>query len=131
MAATTARVALARATGGGWLLHPLDDAGAPAGPVERLPDASALASAVARVEEQSHPRWVWRATSAGYPALVTAGARVNRCHDVAHTEALLLGHEGRWSELAGLAGGGEDRGEPTLLDEPAPDDATLLAEHAD
>ena len=36
-------------------------------------------------------RWVWAATAEIYPALLRAGVRVRRCHDVELTEALLLG----------------------------------------
>src|ERR1039457_5252235 len=35
-------------------------------------------------------RWVWADTSASYPSLLRAGVRVDRCHDIALTEALLL-----------------------------------------
>lgn len=48
-------------------------------------------------------RWVWADTAAIYPALLRAGVRVERCHDVALTEALLLGREGRLAEPATLA----------------------------
>ena len=49
-------------------------------------------------------RWVWAATTGVYPALLRAGVRVERCHDIALTEALLLGREGRPGEPASLAG---------------------------
>jgi len=49
-------------------------------------------------------RWVWAATADIYPALLRAGVRVERCHDIALTEALLLGREGRPGEPASLAG---------------------------
>lgn len=58
------------------------------------------------------PRWVWAAWEDLYPNLVRAGVRVRRCHDVALTEALLLGHDGcheephslgaAWARLHGL-----------------------------
>jgi DNA polymerase-1 len=130
MAAPTTRMALTRAeAAGGWLLHPLDQAGSPSGPAEHLADGE-LAAGVARAERALSPRWVWRATSAAYPPLVAAGVRVARCHDLGHTERLLLAHEGRWSEIAAAQ---TSDGEPTLLDplDGSPqDDATLLAEHA-
>ena len=50
-------------------------------------------------------RWVWAACEDVYPALLRAGVRVQRCHDVALTETLLLGREGRLRG-ARLAGGG-------------------------
>jgi DNA polymerase-1 len=34
-------------------------------------------------------RWVWADTSTIYPALLRSGVRVDRCHDIALTEALL------------------------------------------
>jgi DNA polymerase-1 len=46
---------------------------------------------------------VWPDTSAVYPAFVRAGIRVERCHDLALTEALLSGYEGRWGEPRALA----------------------------
>lgn len=80
---------------GGGVLQPLDPAGRPDGPVERVDD---LVAAVAERERSSQPRWVWTATAAIYPALLRAGVRVDRCHDVELTEALLLGYAGRWGE---------------------------------
>ncbi|MFI9641468.1 bifunctional 3'-5' exonuclease/DNA polymerase [Micromonospora sp. NPDC051925] len=85
---------------GGGALRPLDDAGRPAGPVEVVDD---LPGAVAAREAAAHPRWVWAAGAAVYPPLLRAGVRVERCHDVELTEALLLGHAGRWGEPRSLA----------------------------
>jgi DNA polymerase-1 len=47
---------------------------------------------------------VWPAADQVYPALLRAGVRVGRCHDVALVEGLLLGREGRAAEPASLAG---------------------------
>ena len=58
------------------------------GPPELVTD---LAAAVAAREAAEHPRWVWAAAAAVYPALLRAGVRVDRCHDLELTEALLLG----------------------------------------
>jgi DNA polymerase-1 len=84
----------------------LDDAGralpGAAGAVEVVPDAE-LAAAVARVEHTERPRWVWEDTSAAYGGLLRGGVRVARSHDLALTEALLLGHDGRWGEPCSLA----------------------------
>ncbi|MCM0677695.1 bifunctional 3'-5' exonuclease/DNA polymerase, partial [Micromonospora phytophila] len=85
---------------GGGELCPLDAAGRPAGPVEPVTD---LATAVAAREAAVHPRWVWGSGAAIYPGLLRAGVRVERCHDVELTEALLLGHAGRWGEPRSLA----------------------------
>jgi DNA polymerase-1 len=78
----------------------LHDDARPAGPAEPVAD---LTAAIARRERRDQPRWVWAATTLIYPALRRAGVRVERCHDVELTEALLLGHAGRWGEPRGLA----------------------------
>ncbi|MER5337412.1 bifunctional 3'-5' exonuclease/DNA polymerase [Micromonospora sp. NPDC002717] len=85
---------------GGGALQPLDAAGAPVGPVEPAAD---LAAAVAARERADHPRWVWASGATIYPPLLRAGVRVERCHDVELTEALLLGHAGRWGGPRSLA----------------------------
>ncbi|NES26938.1 bifunctional 3'-5' exonuclease/DNA polymerase [Micromonospora terminaliae] len=85
---------------GGGVLQPLDDAGRPAGPAEPVAD---LAAAVAAREAADRPRWVWAGGATLYPALLRAGVRLDRCHDVELTEALLLGHAGRWGEPRSLA----------------------------
>jgi DNA polymerase-1 len=84
--------------GSGWL-RPLTEAGDPAGPPEPADD---LASAVARWERQAAPRWLWPSTAEGYSALLRAGVRVARCHDLELTEALLLAYAGRWGEPRAL-----------------------------
>ncbi|MEU7933404.1 bifunctional 3'-5' exonuclease/DNA polymerase [Micromonospora echinofusca] len=85
---------------GGGALQPLDAAGLPAGPVRPVAD---LAAAVAAFEAAERPRWVWACGATLYPALLRAGVRVERCHDVELTEALLLGHAGRWGEPRSFA----------------------------
>src|SRR5215813_8899966 len=75
-----------------------------------------LSAAVAERERPGDVRWVWAACGDVYPALLRAGVRVERCHDVALTEALLLAREGRlgepatlaaaWARLGGAAGSG-------------------------
>ncbi|ASW57834.1 bifunctional 3'-5' exonuclease/DNA polymerase [Plantactinospora sp. KBS50] len=81
-------------------LLPLGADGTPVGPVERVDD---LAAAIVERDRRDRPRWVWPGTGASYPALLRAGARVDRCHDIELTEALLLGHAGRWGEPRALA----------------------------
>ncbi len=151
---TSPRVAVTAGPAGGWQLQALDEEGHPVAlqnhllahlPTD-LPDDAALASAVAEIEARAvdglPPRWVWRATTAIYPRLLAAGLRVSRCHDLDHTEALLLGHEGRWLELAQLrpTAVGDEPEQASLLDElDRPRDAAaaadrlprLLADHAD
>ncbi|QGN47927.1 bifunctional 3'-5' exonuclease/DNA polymerase [Micromonospora sp. WMMC415] len=85
---------------GGGVLQPLDAAGRPTAPPEPVAD---LAGAVAARERADRPRWVWASGATVYPALLRAGVRVDRCHDVELTEALLLGHAGRWGEPRSLA----------------------------
>src|SRR5215467_14292367 len=75
-----------------------------------------LAAAVAERERAGDVRWVWAACAGVYPALLRAGVRVQRCHDVSLTEALLLARDGRageqttlaaaWARLGGAAGSG-------------------------
>ncbi|HYN93747.1 MAG TPA: bifunctional 3'-5' exonuclease/DNA polymerase, partial [Pilimelia sp.] len=86
--------------GGGGVLRELAEDGPPLGPPVPVAD---LAAAVAAREAAVRPRWLWAATAEVYPALLQAGVRVARCHDVELTEALLLGHAGRWGEPRGLA----------------------------
>jgi DNA polymerase-1 len=85
---------------GGGRLRELTDDGEPLGPAVAVGD---LAAAVRVREAAAAPRWLWAATSAIYPALLRGGARVDRCHDLELTEALLLGYEGRWGEPRALA----------------------------
>ncbi|HEY9391826.1 MAG TPA: bifunctional 3'-5' exonuclease/DNA polymerase, partial [Mycobacteriales bacterium] len=82
------------------MLLPLGEHGTRPGSPERVTD---LAAAVRTRERQCAPRWVWADTATVYPRLLRAGVRVGRCHDLALTEALLLGHEGRWGEPRSLA----------------------------
>jgi DNA polymerase I len=110
------RVAAMAAWGGAGLLQPLDEDGVPTGPVERVTD---LAGAVSARESRERPRWVWASTEGVYPALLRAGVRVARCEDLALTEALLLGIEGRWGEPRSLgAAWARLRGLPTPADLP-------------
>jgi DNA polymerase-1 len=62
-----------------------------------------LSAAVAERERAGDVRWVWAACGDMYPALLRAGVRVQRCHDVALTEALLLSRDGQPGEPATLA----------------------------
>jgi DNA polymerase family A len=75
--------------------------GAGHGPIVSYED---LCTAVVDRERAGDVRWVWPAYGDMYPALLRAGARVERCHDVALTEALLLARDGQTGEPATLAG---------------------------
>ncbi|WFE36706.1 bifunctional 3'-5' exonuclease/DNA polymerase [Micromonospora sp. WMMD975] len=92
-------VAVVAGERGGGTLQPLDVDGRPAGPAEEVAD---LAAAVGAREAAERPRWVWATGGSVYPALLRAGIRLDRCHDVELTEALLLGHAGRWGEPRAL-----------------------------
>jgi DNA polymerase-1 len=83
----------------GGRLQPLHADGRPAGECEVVGD---LATAVREREAAGDVRWVWASTAEIYPPLLRGGARVRRCHDVELTEALLLGHAGRWGEPRAL-----------------------------
>ncbi|WP_043909917.1 bifunctional 3'-5' exonuclease/DNA polymerase [Kitasatospora griseola] len=96
--------------GPGGRLRPLAEDGAPLGPAVQVPR---LAEAVAAVEAEHAPRWVWPTADTAYgPLLAELPERVARCHDLRLTETLLLGHEGRfgaprslgaaWARLRGL-----------------------------
>jgi hypothetical protein len=74
-----------------------------------------LAGEVARYERAGDPslRWVWSGGAQDYPALLRAGVRVARCHDVALVERLLLARDGCGDEPASLAAAhARLRGEP-------------------
>jgi DNA polymerase family A len=66
----------------------------------QVPD---LAAAVREREGSGLVRWVWPATAEVYPLLLRAGVRVERSYDVALTEGLLLGREGRSGQPTYLA----------------------------
>jgi len=95
------RVAVVAGPGNSCWLSELAEDGTGHGSVVQRND---LAGAVAEREWSATARWVWAAAASIYPALLRAGVRVERCHDIALTEALLLGREGRPGEPASLAG---------------------------
>ena len=49
----------------------------------------ALADTVRELETREHPRWVWVETRRWYPRLLEAGVRVERCHDLRLSGAIL------------------------------------------
>lgn len=65
--------------------------------------AADLAGVVREYEQRGDVRWVWADTAELYPGLLADGVRVERCHDVALTERLLLSREGRAGQPAYLA----------------------------
>ena len=116
--------AVAPEPGGAGRLRLLDERGEPAGPAETTAD---LAKSIAAVEREHHPRWIWPSTAELYPALLAAGVRVDRCHDVLLAEGLLLNYAGRhreprglpsaWARVAGLPVP-EDAPPPKHVDQP-------------
>lgn len=87
------RVAVAPGASGTALLCELAADGSRRGDPVLVPD---VAEAVASREEAGpgSVRWVWSSGAEHYPALLRAGSRVSRCHDVALTERLLLARDG-------------------------------------
>ena len=69
----------------------IDDAGTP---VSDARDCRDLAATVAEIESARSPRWVWTSTATVYPGLLRAGVRVQRCHDLATTAAILNTRDG-------------------------------------
>jgi len=95
------RVAIVAGPGDGCWLSELAEDGTGHGPAVWHDDCRA---AVVAYERTGGVRWVWAAAGGVYPALLRAGVRVERCHDIALAETLLLAREGRPGEPASLAG---------------------------
>jgi hypothetical protein len=79
------------------------DGGDPAAPTAPVTLATDLVASVRELERRGDVRWVWPDTAEIYPALLQAGLRVERCHDAALTERLLLACEGQPGQPAFLA----------------------------
>ncbi|WP_207390453.1 bifunctional 3'-5' exonuclease/DNA polymerase [Rhodococcus sp. ABRD24] len=111
--------------GDGAMLIRTDDSGARLGEPQRVSD---VVAAVRKIEAAEHPRWVWEDTTRVYPALLNAGVRVQRCHDLTLTGALLDMRAGRFVPMAGAPV--DDR--PGLFDVvPRTGPDILLARHHD
>jgi len=93
------RIAVVGGPGRSCLMSESADDGTGHGPIVKHDD---LVAAVAAREGSGDARWVWAACGDVYPALLRAGVRLQRCHDVALIEALLLAREGRHAEPATL-----------------------------
>ena len=81
----------------GWLR--LDEDGTPTGPAERVEE---LAAAIAAAERDGNTRWVLASAETVYPGLLDAGVVLERCVDLALTEGLLLGYDGKWGQSRAL-----------------------------
>ncbi|MBD7917954.1 bifunctional 3'-5' exonuclease/DNA polymerase [Cellulomonas sp. Sa3CUA2] len=77
-------------------------------------DDDAVPDAVARLEAADHPRWVWDDTRRWYPALLAAGVRVERCHDLRLCQTILR-------HAASATGARLQSAPPGPLDAPPPD----------
>jgi hypothetical protein len=86
------RVAVTAGAGGAALLCELEEDGSRRDGHVHVKDLSA---AVADYELAGAVRWVWASGAGLYPALLRAGQRVARCHDVELTERLLLSRDGQ------------------------------------
>src|ERR1022692_2725276 len=84
------RGAVVPGPGQSGLFCPLDEDGSPAGAPVEVPD---LITAVAEYEQKGGIRWVWPSAGSPYQALMRAGVRVARCHDVLLADALLRGRD--------------------------------------
>jgi DNA polymerase-1 len=80
-------------------LRLFDDDGNPTAELEKLDD---LTPRIAELERTHRPRWIWPDTTELYPHLLRAGVTVERCHDLALAERLLLNDQGRHREPRGL-----------------------------
>ena len=66
----------------------LDEHGAPTSPPEAVAP-QLLAERMRAIEAEEGPRWVWDDTALRYPALLAAGVRLRRCHDLRLSRAIL------------------------------------------
>ncbi|AOW91649.1 bifunctional 3'-5' exonuclease/DNA polymerase [Rhodococcus sp. WMMA185] len=111
------------ADGGATIVH-VDPEGVPLETPQHRGDA---ATAVREIEDSEHPRWIWTSTAAVYPALLRAGVRVQRCHDLSLTHAIL-------SMRAGVPAAPPDESvddRPALFDTaPRTDPASVVADFA-
>jgi DNA polymerase family A len=92
------RVAVVPGPGQSGLLCPLEEDGSPGGAPVEVTD---LVAAVSEYEQQGGIRWVWLSAAGPYQALMHAGVRVARCHDVLLTDALLSGRDAGLGVRAG------------------------------
>ncbi|SNS30689.1 DNA polymerase-1 [Rhodococcoides kyotonense] len=79
----------------GGVLVPIDDDGT-ARPVV---DCADLAKSMGQIEADLQPRWIWESTARTYPRLLVSGVRVQRCHDLTLTEAILAMRRGESSAV--------------------------------
>jgi DNA polymerase-1 len=73
----------------GYQLQEITETGDPAGPRTTIETAAGLTGWAT-----GDHRWLWDSAAMIYPALVSAGLRIGRCHDIALTERILLSRVG-------------------------------------
>jgi DNA polymerase I len=83
-------IALDRAPGGAVRATEVDPDGARG---SEHPVAAGGLPDFVRSREPERPRWTWLGTASWYPALLDAGLRVERCHDLALCERILASSE--------------------------------------
>lgn len=79
---------LVRREGGAVLVSLMPEDGSPA-PAERSLTEAGFAAYVQEQERAFTTRWVWDDTTAWYPALLSRGIRISRCHDLRLCHAIL------------------------------------------
>ncbi|MGO4383092.1 bifunctional 3'-5' exonuclease/DNA polymerase [Specibacter sp. RAF43] len=84
--------------------------GSPAAPAKTVA-LNGLADVVRVLEERHRPRWVWDRAPHWYPGLLAANVRVERCHDLALCQSILLNAE------SAAAGGYRQRAIPVPADD--------------
>jgi len=102
---------------GGMRLDLLGDDGAPlTGP--RIVPRAELGGTVRNLEARERPRWVWDDTAAWYPALLSDGVRVDRCHDLRLCHAIVRRSELTADSRLAAAGAGpwDDAPEAVVAD---------------
>ena len=124
------QIAVVAGSDGSGLLCKLGADGNPDAPPQPVAD---LAAAIGEHDQAGTVRWIWPSTQAVYPALLRAGVRVARCHDVGLTAALLAA-----APLAGSPADAPARGNPAAgaadpvdgrLDDGPTDDRHLAGRH--
>lgn len=101
----------------------LDEHGAPSADPEPV-DPDGLAERMRAIESAERPRWVWDDTALRYPAIVAAGVRLARCHDLRLSRAIL--RRSARTAATPLAGSPRDGWDREPLPPAAPDAGEAL-----
>lgn len=79
-----------------WLVQPLGADGTPVVDAGRAVPPAVLTASHLAAADGRRPRWVLDGADRHYPALLRAGARLTRCHDIVMTERVLQGRAGEF-----------------------------------